>query len=100
MTTRTRLEKLERAKQAQTAALDAWLDSLSGGDLECIGRDTARSIRCGELQGADLVEFCRQSDTPDLEAWLESVEPPRPGDAEKLARLMATAPEPFKIPTG
>ena len=104
MTPETRLEKLERAKRAkealQKANLDAWLDSLPDGDLECVCRDTARSIRCGELQGDDLVEFYKLSDTPDPETWLESVEPPQPGDAEKLARLMAAAPEPYKKTTG
>jgi hypothetical protein len=93
MTARARLEKLEKAQQiAQTAAIDAWISALTDDELECLCRDTANEIRTGKMRGDELREYCRLSDTPNLTAWLESVPLPQPGDAEELARIMATAP--------
>lgn len=97
MTTQDRLNKLEKARTAaeieRLAALDAFISSLTLEELETLARGTADDIRSGRLSGPDLVEYCRLSDTPDLDAWLETIPPLQPGDTELVKKILAAAPK-------
>ena len=93
MNAKTRLTKLESAelaeRQAAQTALDNWIHDRSDAELALIERDTAEGIRQGKLCGDELREFCRLAEIDNLSEYLETVPPPEPGDAEKVAALTA-----------